>query len=178
MRIKIEMELPRWLSRLILVGIPIAIVAIGAWVYAGVKTFNPGDKLTATDLNDSFTALQNAISANAVPAGTVVAFAGSVVPAGWLLCDGSLVSRTQYPALFAAIQVSFGLGDAVSTFGLPDYRGRFLRGLDASGTNVPAEKDRTVGQYEGAMTALPRRRTTLWSNGRPGASGCWRAAVG
>ena len=45
MRIKIEMELPRWLSRLILVGIPIAIVAIGAWVYAGVKTFNPGDKI-------------------------------------------------------------------------------------------------------------------------------------
>lgn len=47
----------------------------------------------------------------------------------WLLCNGQAVSRTQYPALFAVIGVSFGSGDGVSTFNLPDYRGKFLRGL-------------------------------------------------
>lgn len=47
----------------------------------------------------------------------------------WLLCNGQAVSRTQYPALFAVIGVSFGSGDGVSTFNVPDYRGKFLRGL-------------------------------------------------
>jgi hypothetical protein len=36
MKIKIEIDMPRWLSRTMLVGIPITIVAIGAWVFAEV----------------------------------------------------------------------------------------------------------------------------------------------
>lgn len=47
----------------------------------------------------------------------------------WLLCNGQAVSRTQYASLFALIGVSFGNGDGVTTFNLPDYRGKFLRGL-------------------------------------------------
>ncbi|MFN0062783.1 MAG: phage tail protein [Myxococcaceae bacterium] len=64
------------------------------------------------------------------PAGAVVAFAGGSAPEGWLMCDGALVSRTRYPALFAAIGVAHGSGDGSTTFQLPDYRGRFLRGVD------------------------------------------------
>jgi microcystin-dependent protein len=58
-----------------------------------------------------------------VPAGTVVAFAGAAVPEGWLLCDGSTVSPTLYPALFGAIATQYG-GDGINTFLLPDLRGR------------------------------------------------------
>lgn len=47
----------------------------------------------------------------------------------WLLCNGQAVSRTDYPKLFSLIGVGFGSGDGVSTFNLPDYRGKFLRGL-------------------------------------------------
>jgi len=47
----------------------------------------------------------------------------------WLLCDGQAVSRTTYADLFTLIGTNFGTGDGVTTFNVPDYRGKFLRGL-------------------------------------------------
>ncbi|MFQ6555395.1 phage tail protein [Pseudomonas sp. Lb2C1-1] len=58
----------------------------------------------------------------------VVATAGP--PQGWLKCNGALVSRAQYAALFAAISTRFGAGDGSTTFALPDLRGEFVRGWD------------------------------------------------
>lgn len=63
------------------------------------------------------------------PVGIVVAFAGKTAPAGWLLCDGRAVNRAHFAALFAVIGTSHGVGDGQTTFNLPDYRGRFLRGV-------------------------------------------------
>ena len=65
-----------------------------------------------------------------VPPGTVIAFAGEQMPPGWLLCDGSAVSRDAHKALFDAIGTANGAGDGATTFNVPDYRGRFLRGVD------------------------------------------------
>ena len=59
-----------------------------------------------------------------VPAGSLLAFAGGTPPAGWLVCDGSAVSRSAYAALFAAIGTTWGAGDGSSTFNVPDLRGR------------------------------------------------------
>jgi len=59
-----------------------------------------------------------------VPAGCISLFAGAVAPEGWLLCDGSAVSRSAYAALFAVIGTLYGDGDGVDTFNLPDLRGR------------------------------------------------------
>jgi microcystin-dependent protein len=72
-----------------------------------------------------------------IPAGTVVYVARDTAPEGWLVADGREVSRTQYADLFAAIRVKFGMGDGIDTFGLPDLRGEFIRGLD-SGRGVDA----------------------------------------
>lgn len=47
----------------------------------------------------------------------------------WLLCNGQAVSRSTYAELFALIGTNFGEGDGVNTFNVPDYRGKFLRGL-------------------------------------------------
>ena len=47
----------------------------------------------------------------------------------WLLCNGQEVSRIQYSTLFSLIGTKFGAGDGVNTFNIPDYRGKFLRGL-------------------------------------------------
>lgn len=67
-----------------------------------------------------------------LPAGVVVAFAGSVPPGGYLLCFGQTVSQTTYPALFAAIGTTYG--PAVGgNFTLPDVRGRGIKGLDNMG---------------------------------------------
>ena len=65
-----------------------------------------------------------------VPSGTVLYFAGSRAPAGWLKANGAAVSRTAYAALFAAIGTTYGAGDFLNTFNLPDLRGEFIRGWD------------------------------------------------
>lgn len=82
-----------------------------------------------------------------VPPGTINAYGGVVSstvapPPGWLLCNGSAVSRTQYAALFSAIGTSFGGGDGATTFNLPDLRGRFLRGVDQGAGNDPDRASR------------------------------------
>ena len=67
-----------------------------------------------------------------VAAGTVSAFAGTTIPSGYLLCDGSAVSRTTYAALFSVIGTNYGSGNGSTTFNLPDMRGRDLKGRDTS----------------------------------------------
>lgn len=67
-----------------------------------------------------------------MPAGAIAAYAGSKAPEGWLLCDGSTVSRKSYPLLFAAIGTAYGSGDGSTTFGLPDLRGRVPMGISSS----------------------------------------------
>lgn len=66
------------------------------------------------------------------PAGIVMPFAGSVAPDGWLLCDGSAVSRDTYNALFIAIGTTYGDGDGSTTFNLPDLSGRVVLGVSQS----------------------------------------------
>ena len=68
-----------------------------------------------------------------MPAGSVIPFAGSSAPTGFLLCDGSAVSRTTYATLFSAISTTYGSGDGSSTFNLPDLRGRVVAGQDDMG---------------------------------------------
>lgn len=55
--------------------------------------------------------------------GEIRVFAGNFAPEGWALCDGAVVSIAQNDALFNLIGTTYG-GDGVSTFGLPDLRGR------------------------------------------------------
>ena len=69
-----------------------------------------------------------------VPAGTMQMFAGNTIPAGWLLCDGSAVSRTDYAKLFSAIGTTWGAGDGLTTFNLPNTIGRFAEGAATSGS--------------------------------------------
>jgi len=56
-----------------------------------------------------------------LPTGTIIEFAGTTAPAGYLNCPTSLtnISRTTYAALFAAIGTTWGAGDGSTTFGLP-----------------------------------------------------------
>lgn len=67
------------------------------------------------------------------PAGTVLPYAGSSAPTGYLLCYGQAVSRTTYAALFAIIGETYGAGDSTTTFNVPDLRGRFPLGKDNMG---------------------------------------------
>lgn len=66
------------------------------------------------------------------PAGTIASFGGGSAPTGWLLCDGSAVSRTTYAALFAVIGTTFGTGDGSTTFNVPDLRDRSPMGANST----------------------------------------------
>ena len=68
-------------------------------------------------------------SVQAIPSGTSLSNRSSTTPPGWLPEDGSAVSRTQYPALFAAISTTYGGGDGSTTFNLPDSRGYVDAGM-------------------------------------------------
>jgi microcystin-dependent protein len=67
--------------------------------------------------------------------GMVTPYAGMALPAGWLWCDGSSVSRTTYADLFTAIGTTYGSVDA-SSFTLPDLRGRVAAGRDDMNNTV------------------------------------------
>lgn len=69
-----------------------------------------------------------------VPPGTMAMWGTASAPTGWLLCDGSAVSRSTYATLFGVIGTAFGAGDGSTTFNLPDMRQRFPLGKAASGT--------------------------------------------
>lgn len=82
-----------------------------------------------------------------IPAGITAPFAGSTAPSGWLLCDGSAVSRSTYARLYAVISTSYGTGDGTTTFNLPNLKGRVAVGRDS----VQTEFD-TIGETGGAKT--------------------------
>lgn len=72
--------------------------------------------------------------ASSVPPGTIIAYAANLAPSGFFVCDGTAVSRTIYSQLFAAIGTTYGAGDGSTTFNLPDFRAKFLRGYGPAGT--------------------------------------------
>ncbi len=78
---------------------------------------------------------------NGVPSGTVIMTARSTAPSGFLLCDGSAVSRTTYAALFSAISTTWGSGDGSTTFNLPDMRGAAPAG---AGTSTGYTQNETI----------------------------------
>jgi microcystin-dependent protein len=84
------------------------------------------------------------VTAFLIPTGTILPYGGASAPTGFLLCDGSAVSRTTYATLFGVIGETAGQGDNSTTFNVPDLRGRFLRGWDNSAGRDPDAADRTT----------------------------------
>lgn len=76
--------------------------------------------------------LLNPVSAE--PTGSVIAFAASTAPTGYIECNGSAISRTTFSGLFNIIGTTFGSGDGSTTFNIPDLRGYFVRGWADTGS--------------------------------------------
>jgi len=107
---------------------------------------DPTADRTITFPNSSGTvALTSDVSAS-LPSGTVVPFAGTSAPTGYLLAQGQAVSRSTYSDLFSAIGTTYGVGDGSSTFNLPDLRGRVVAGKDdMGGSSANRLTDQTGG---------------------------------
>ena len=85
-----------------------------------------------------------------LPIGFIGSYGGVTPPEGWLICDGSVVSRTAYSALFAAIGTTYGAGDGSTTFNLPDYRDRVPVGLDSNDSDF-----NVLGKKVGSKSQTP-----------------------
>ena len=102
-----------------------------------------------------------------VPPGTVHAFAGDAaqIPAGYLLCNGAAVSRSDYAALFAAIGTIYGEGDESTTFNIPDFRGKFLRGyLDGTSAALGTAQGDAIRNLEGSIAHILSGYTYTYSS--------------
>ncbi|MDP2697587.1 phage tail protein [Thalassospira sp.] len=101
----------------------------------------------------------------AVPTASVLPFAGSVAPQGYLLCDGAEVSATDYANLFAQIGTIYGQASEEGLFKLPDLRGRIPVGA-GQGEGLA---DRVLGGFGGAemhqltVDEMPRHEHA-WGN--------------
>jgi microcystin-dependent protein len=84
-----------------------------------------------------------------IPIGVIMDFAGTSPPGGWLLCFGQLVNRTTYSDLFDVIGTTYSAGDGVTTFGIPDLRGRVAAGKDNMG-GTAANRLQTAWGVDGA----------------------------
>lgn len=85
--------------------------------------------------------------AASVPVGTVSQTARATAPTGYLICDGSAISRTTYSDLFTAIGTAYGSGDGSTTFNVPNLKGKVPVGRDSSQTEFD-----TLGETGGAKT--------------------------
>lgn len=113
-------------------------------------------KLTGATDNTHWYDLADALGiATVSPTGTVAPYAAPAAPSGWLLCDGSAVSRATYATLFGLISTTYGVGDGSTTFNVPDLRGRVIAGYAASGGHVDIS---TLGNNDGVTLAHRRAK--------------------
>ena len=96
-------------------------------------------------------------SSDGNPVGTIIMYAANTMPEGYLLCDGSAVSRTNYAELFKVIGTTWGAGDGSTTFNLPNAVGRFPEGAATAG-----------GYIEAGLPNITATFTTVASNNHNG----------
>lgn len=131
------------------------------------KRNTQGMKLTSLqhdDIHEQFRTAINAIidelngltiagGGGSVPTATVLEYAGTSVPSGFLWANGQAVSRTLYANLFTAIGTTFGAGDNVTTFNVPNHIGRVASGTNPmGGVTVGGLTSRALGDTFGAQT--------------------------
>lgn len=117
------------------------------------------NKVTDDNMNE----IKDTINTN-TPVGSISLFAGTTAPNGWLICDGSAVSRTTYANLFSVIGTTYGTGDGSTTFNIPDLQGRVPVGYKSSDTSFD-----TIGETGGSKELQSHNHDIRYQN--PNGSG-------
>lgn len=112
-------------------------------------------------LTSNTLAVTSALQQMLAPPGAIIAYGGSSAPAGWLLCNGSAVSRSTYSVLFGIIGTTFGAGNGATTFNLPKGNNLVLDPADVSATVTYAG----IGTASSATAILTRVGADITING-------------
>lgn len=122
--------------------------------YIGTK---PADQVSSSTIADGAVTTQK-LAVDAInyvaPTGVVLPYGGSSAPTGWLLCNGSAISRSTYASLFTALGTTYGSGDGSTTFNLPDLQNKVPVGNGGG---------KTLGSTGGATTQTPTIGSTTLS---------------
>jgi microcystin-dependent protein len=106
--------------------------------------------------NDDDNAASTGVLPNGlVPAGTIVMYGGTVLPDGYLWCDGSQQLIASYTSLFIALGVSRYGVDTATQFYLPNLTSRLPRGAATTGGVVTTNNNNTHGHGNNATTTTP-----------------------
>lgn len=121
---------------------------------------------TATNLENTLTGLIKQCVNQRVYVGDIKASTQAADHGNWLLCDGQAVSRARYADLFAVIGTNFGEGNGVTTFNVPDYRGKFLRGLGGdSAVDIYTTQDEGLPNITGEFSGRCLINDSISTNG-------------
>jgi microcystin-dependent protein len=152
--------------------------------FVDIKTLLESTKLDGNNLQNLTVATAHIVdgavtrvkmeAAERTPVGAIFDFIGTVIPTGYLLLDGSTVSRATYAALYTVIGDAYGAGDGTSTFQLPDFRGRVAVG---KGTHVDVD---TLGDSDGVALASrrPKHSHTVDSHAHAGVDHLHGVSIG
>ena len=150
----------------------VVLTAGGAYTITGTGVLAAGSVVASTPVPD--------LTGKTGWEGMIAPFAMISPPNGWLICDGSAVSRTTYANLFSAISTTWGAGNGSSTFNVPDLRGAFLRGTGPHGSSNMADGNDFAGPAVGAFENDQFQKHQHTIRGDTGGSGnnviSWNAA--
>jgi microcystin-dependent protein len=136
--------------------------------YSSVSTWYQVGTATVDDAAAIFAAIWNTFGVDMATTGVIVPFAGGILPAGWLVCDGSSLDRSAYANLFAAIGTVWGAVDSTH-FNIPDLRGRALVGQGVAGSGTTFNLGATGGQETHTLTTaeIPAHNHSYTPPGAP-----------
>lgn len=124
-----------------------AIAAVGKMAYSGASNiFANAIQWNNTTKNFEREASGTFVSQGGpVPPGGMIDWGSNSAPTGWMICDGSAISRSTYADMFGNISTTYGVGNGTTTFNIPDFRQKFALYKAASGTGS------TLGGTGGAI---------------------------
>lgn len=130
----------------------VAAVPVGAGsanMSATAISFTPAGNISATSVQTAIEELdvEKASLVQGFKPGMIIPYSGGSLQEGFLFCDGSAISRAVYASLFTVIGVTWGAGDGVTTFNIPDSRESSLYGIGTRGSGVTEHDALTLGQF-------------------------------
>ena len=108
------------------------------------QRFSVADAVNNTDAVNKQYMLEHSL-----PTGSIIYLAVEDIPTGYLLCDGSTVSRNSYSNLYAVLGTKYGAGDGTTTFSIPNLIGKFAEGGSTAGTYKDAGLPNITGSFAG-----------------------------